>query len=163
MRFPELHGRDHDGRPVVLPRDVGSGPTLLLVRFSLPRRRDVETWRSLAADLVDSVPGFWCYDLVVLPELPAAVESALTDGLHTTLADGGDADIPGIRSLTAHTDVDAFRRALVLDRPARTYALVLREGRVRWRAFGPLTTSLERRLREAVAASPTDADDLVAS
>lgn len=161
MRFPELHGRDLDGRPVSLPSDVGSDPTLLLVRFAPQPSRAAETWLPLVADVADTTPGFWCYDLLVLPEFPDDVEGALTDDLHAPLTDGGD--VPGVRALTAHTDVDAFRRALVLDRPAQTYALLLREGRVQWRAFGPLTVPLERSLRAAVATPSTgDASDLVA-
>lgn len=165
MRFPELHGRDLDGRPVVLPADVGPGPTLLLVRFSPSHTRDAETWLSLAAELTATVPDCWWYDLLVLPEFPTDVQESVTDDIHATLTDGGDA--AGIRALTAHTDIDAFRRALVLDRPAQTYVLLLREGRIRWRAFGPLTTTLERRLRAAVTAAAsapaTDGDDLVIS
>lgn len=164
MRFPELHGRDLDGRSVALPADVGPGPTLLLVRFSPQHGRDAETWLSLATELADSVSDFWCYDLLVLPEFPPDVQESVTDDLHATRTDGGER--AGVRALTAHTDVDAFRRALVLDRPARTYALLLSGGRIRWRAFGPLTTTLERRLRGAVTAAsrpPADGDDLVVS
>ncbi|WP_372910368.1 hypothetical protein [Salinigranum sp.] len=160
MRFPELHGRDLDGRSVYLPTDVGSDPTLLLVRFAPQPSREAETWLPLVADVADAVPGFWCYDLLVLPEFPDGVEEALTEDLHAPLTDGGD--VPGVRALTAHTDVDAFRRALVLDRPARIYALLLREGRVQWRAFGPLTVPLDRSLRAAVTpTSSGDANDLV--
>jgi hypothetical protein len=161
MRFPELRGRDLDGRSVTLPDDVGSGPTLLLVRFAPQSTREAETWLPLASDLAAAAPEFWCYDLLVLPEFPDDAEDTLTDGLHATLTDGGD--VPGVRSLTAHTDIDAFRRALVLDRPAQTYALLLREGRVRWRAFGPLTVPLERSLRAVVTAPSGDANDLVVS
>ncbi|AUV83596.1 hypothetical protein C2R22_19725 [Salinigranum rubrum] len=161
MRFPELHGRDLDGRSVTLPADVGSGPTLLLVRFAPQLSREAETWLPLVDDLAAAAPDFWCYDLLVLPEFPDGVEDSLTDDLHPTLTDGGDRS--GVRSLTAHTDVDAFRRALVLDRPAQTYALLLRGGRVRWRAFGPLTVPLERSLRAAVASPSGDANDLVVS
>jgi hypothetical protein len=165
MRFPELHGRDLDGRSVELPTDVGPDPTLLLVRFSPRRGREAETWLSLASELTASIPDFWCYDLLVLPEFPADVRESVTADIHATLTDGGDA--AGVRSLTAHTDIDAFRRVLVLDRPAQTYALVLREGRIRWRAFGPLTTTLERRLRDAITAAvsdpATDVNDLVIS
>lgn len=162
MRFPELHGRDLDGRSVTLPTDLGSGPTLLLVRFTPHPSDEAETWLPLVADLADSVPDFWCYDLLVLPEFPDGVPASMTDELHGTLTDGGD--VAGVRSLTVDTDIEAFRRALVLDRPAQVYALLLRDGRVRWRAFGPLTTALERRLREAVTASSADdANDLVIS
>lgn len=165
MRFPELHGRDLDGRSLTLPSDVGSAPTLLLVRFAPQHSHEAETWFSVASDLAESVPDFWCYDLLVLPEFPEAVHESVADDLHAALTDGGD--VSGVRSLTAHTDVDAFRRALVLDRPAQMYALLLREGRVGWRAFGPLTTPLERRLRAAVTdpspGSTDDTDDLVVS
>ena len=170
MRFPELHARDLDGRHVTLPGDVGSGPALLLVRFAPRLDRDVETWLPVVADLADTLDDFPCYDLLVLPEFPAAVESSLTDELRTASdggcdthdahdahdersgpgGPGGHDDAPAVRSLTAHTDLAAFRRALVLDRPDRVYALVLRDGRVRWRAFGPLTGTLERSLRAAV-------------
>jgi hypothetical protein len=53
----------------------------------------------------------------------------------------------------------------VLDGLDRVYALLLSEGRVRWRAFGPLTTPLERSLQAAVGRHATGerADDLVAS
>jgi hypothetical protein len=161
MRFPELHGRDLDGRLVTLPADVGSGPTLLLVRFAPQPSHEAETWLPFVADLAAADSDFWCYDLLILPEFPDGVEDSLTDGLHATLTDGGDRS--GVRSLTAHTDVDAFRRTLVLDRPAQTYALLLREGRVRWRAFGPLTVPLERSLRAAVASPSGGANDLVVS
>ncbi|WP_380679515.1 hypothetical protein [Salinigranum sp. GCM10025319] len=173
MRFPELHARDLDGRSVTLPGDVGAGPALLLVRFAPRLDRDVETWLPSAGDLADTLDDFPCYDLLVLPELPAAVESSLTDELRTA-SDGGhdtrDArderggagrrnDAPAVRSLTAHTDLAAFRRALVLDRVDRVYALVLRDGRVRWRAFGPLTGTLERSLRAAVERFSRSRDD----
>ena len=176
MRFPELHARDLGGRPLVLPGDVGAGPALLLVRFAPRLDRDVETWLPVVADLTDTLDDFPCYDLLVLPELPAAVESSLTDELRTASDGGRDAhderggpgghdDAPAVRSLTAHTDLAAFRRALVLDRPDRVYALVLRDGRVRWRAFGPLTGTLERSLRAAVErlSRSDDSDGLVAS
>jgi hypothetical protein len=163
MRFPELHARDLDGRPVTLPDDLGSGPTLLLVSFTPQVTPDVETWLPVAAELTDAVPDFWCYDLLVLPEFPDPVESSLAAYLHVTDGDGGTDDAS--RSLTAHTDLAAFRRALVLDRLDRVYALVLRDGRVEWRAFGPLTTALERRLHAAVEKSTTGdgSDDFVAS
>lgn len=163
MRFPELHARDRDGHPVRLPDDVGPGPTLLIVSFTPQLATDVETWLPLAADLADAVPGFWCYDLLVLPEFPDTVEASLTDELRVaTDGDGTDGDLA--RSLTAHTELAAFKRALVLDRPDRVYALVLRDGHVAWRAFGPLTIPLERRLRATVDSSADGGpDDLVAS
>lgn len=162
MRFPELHARDLDDNPVALPSDLGPGPTLLLVRFSPQSDHEVETWYPLVADLVDAASDFWCYDLVVLPAFPEGAKASLADELRVAVADGGDQS--GVRSLTAHTDVAAFRRSLVLDRPAQTYALVLCGGRVRWRAFGPLTTPLARRLRETVASlAANGSDDLVAS
>jgi hypothetical protein len=163
MRFPELQARDLEGRSVTLPDDLGSDPTLLLVHFTPQVTPDVETWLPVAADLAEAIPEFWCYDLLVLPELPDAVESSLAVDLHVTDGDGGTDDAS--RSLTAHTDLAAFCRALVLDRPDRVYALVLRDGRVEWRAFGPLTTALERRLHAAVEKSATadGSDDLVAS
>ena len=146
MRFPELHARDSDGRSVRLPDDLGPDLTLLLVSFTPRLATDVETWLPLAADLAGTVPDFWCYDLLVLPEFTDGVEATLAGELGT---DGGDGSaVP--RSLTAHTDLAAFQRALVLDRPDRVYALLLRDGRVRWRAFGPLTIPLERRLRSAI-------------
>jgi hypothetical protein len=170
MRFPELDARDLDGRPVALPADLGAGPALLLVRFAPDPTPDAETWLPVATDLSASVPGFWAYDLLVLPAFPADVAASLTDELRGVAGDrapapapaDGDADAAAVRALTAHTDLAAFRRALVLDRPASTYALVVREGRVRWRAFGPLTTALERSLRAAVAGPAADgAGDLV--
>jgi hypothetical protein len=185
MRFPELHARDLGGRHVTLPGDVGAGPTLLLVRFAPRLDRDIETWLPVVADLTGTLDDVPCYDLLVLPEFPAAVESSLTDELRTASDGGRDArdergglgdcaerggpgghdDTPSIRSLTAHTDLAAFRRALVLDRPDRVYALVLRDGRVRWRAFGPLTGTLERSLRAAVErlSRSGDSDGLVTS
>jgi hypothetical protein len=145
MRFPELHARDRDGRSVRLPDDIGPDPTLLLVSFSPQLTPDVETWFPLAADLAGEPPDVWCYDLLVLPEFPDGVEVSLADELH---ADGGRLERgERTRSLVAHTDLSAFGRALVLEGFDRVYALVLHEGRVRWRAFGPLTTPLERRLR----------------
>jgi len=168
MRFPELQARDLDGRSVTLPTDAGDGPTLLLVRFTPRLAGDAETWLPLAADLAEAVPDFWCYDVLVLPELPEAVQSSLADELRITGDGGTDGGHDGgvdSRSLTAHTDLSAFRRALVLDGLDRVYALLLAEGRVRWRAFGPLTTPLERSLRAAVGrhADGERADDLVAS
>lgn len=148
MRFPELYARDCDGRSVRLPDDLGPDPTLLLVSFSPRLATDVETWLPLAADLAGSVPDFWCYDLLVFPELTDGVEVSLAAGLH---ADGGRFERgERVRSLVAHTDLSAFGRALVLEGFDRVYAFVLHEGRVRWRAFGPLTTPLERRLRTAI-------------
>jgi hypothetical protein len=160
MRFPELHARDLDGRSVTVPDDLGPGPTLLLVRFTPASEGDVETWYHLATDLGDTVTDFWCYDVLVLPAFPDAVQPSLTDELRSVTDAAAD-----VRSLTVHTDVAAFRRALVLDRAARTYALLLHDGRVRWRAFGPLTAPLERSLRTAVdrLAAETSADDIAAS
>jgi hypothetical protein len=164
MRFPELQARDLDGRSVTLPTDTGDGPTLLLVRFTPRLAGDAETWLPLAADLAEADPDFWCYDLLVLPELPEAVQSSLADELRIAGDAGTGAGVDS-RSLTAHTDLSTFQRALVLDGLDRVYALLLSEGRVRWRAFGPLTTPLERSLQAAVGRHATGerADDLVAS
>ena len=164
MRFPELQARDLDGRSVTLPTDTGDGPTLLLVRFTPRLAGDAETWLPLAADLAEADPDFWCYDLLVLPELPEAVQSSLADELRIAGDAGTGAGVDS-RSLTAHTDLSTFQRALVLDGLDRVYALLLSEGRVRWRAFGPLTTPLERSLQAAVGRHATGerADDRVAS
>jgi hypothetical protein len=162
MRLPELHARDLDDRPVTLPDDIGPGPTLLVVSFTPQLGRDVETWLSFATDADapdDTGVDLWCYDLLVLPELPEGVRASLTDELRSDL----DARAT-VRSLVAHTDLASFRRTLMLDRPDRVYALLLVDGRVRWRAFGPLTTALERSLRSTLSAGVDDpSDDLVAS
>jgi hypothetical protein len=168
MRFPRLDARDLDDRPVTLPDDLGSDPTLLVVSFTPRLGPDVETWLSFATALdtdtatataTDAGVDLWCYDLLVLPELPEGVRASLTDELRSDL----DARA-SVRSLVAHTDLASFRRTLMLDRPDRVYALLLVDGRVRWRAFGPLTTALERSLRSTLSAGLDDpSDDLVAS
>ena len=77
---------------------------------------------------------------------PGAAATAVRTALSMLLAWFGRL-FARTRSLVAHTDLSAFGRALVLEGFDRVYGLVLHEGRVRWRAFGPLTTPLEHRLR----------------
>ena len=134
--YPRIEGRNLNGEEFRLPGDLPGEHRLLLIPFHQWQQEEANTWLARLPELADSVPGFRYFEQ---PTLAGAWR------LMRRMIDGGmRSGIPDLearaRTITVFLDRGRFlEEARIPDTDHITVFLLDTEGRVVWRARGPLT------------------------
>lgn len=148
--FPIVTGENLLGEPYELPGALEAARNLLLVAFRRDQQAAVDTWLPLADALEDEYHYLRYYEIPVISRYYRPFRWFIDGGMRTGIPDEETRE----RTITVYTDTPTFRRALDLPTDSTIYALLVdRDGRVHWRAEGPLTDVAARDLRDHLADS----------
>lgn len=131
------------GRDLVVPDDLDR-PTLVVFAYQQAQQRHVDTWLAVLADARADV------DVLEVPVLGRRWRPVrrFIDGGMASRMDSSTRE----QTMCVYTDVAAFRRdVLGVSSTDVLAAMVERDGRVVWHAFGPATPSGADGLRDALA------------
>jgi hypothetical protein len=147
-RFPDVEGSNLEKRHYRLPEDFEGETNLVFIAFRRPQQAEVETWLPFARELAEKYPGFRFYELPTISIRAGMARFFINEGMRR--------GIPKLEAreatITLYIDKEPFREALdIPDEESIHILLVGREGRIHWRAVGPLTESSATGLERAVS------------
>jgi hypothetical protein len=146
--FPVVEGINLHGRTIAIPRELEGERRIVVVAFEQRQQPDVDTWiRGLEEDLKND-SGLKLYELPVIYEGSATFRFWVNNGMRSGIT---DATARG-RTITVYTDRDKFYATLGVKQDSITTFILDREGRITWRADGPVTSDLLAGLRAALRA-----------
>lgn len=146
--FPVVPGENLLGERYDLPGDLDAARNLLLVAFRREQQAAVDTWLPLATEIEAESDDVRYYELPVISRYYRPFRWVIDGGMRAGIPD----EDTRRRTITVYTDTATFRRALDLPTDSTIYALLVdRDGRVHWRAEGPLTDAVADELRTHLA------------
>ena len=146
--FPEVEGENLEKRTFRLPWDFEGQANLVFIAFRRPQQRDVETWLPLAKSLAERNAGLRFYELPTLSNRVGMARYFIDNGMRRGIPDRKAREA----TITLYLEKDAFRQALDIDDEESIHVLLVgREGRIHWRAEGPMTEESAAGLERALA------------
>jgi hypothetical protein len=149
VRFPDVTGRNLEGRELRLPADFAGERTVVLVAFRRRQQREVDSWLPMLATLRAADPGLAVYEIPTLSSGWTPLRGWIDGGMARGITD------PAVREVTVtlYIDKGPFKDALGITSERAIYLFVLdRDGRVTYRAVGGATPDGVAALRRALGA-----------
>ena len=145
--FPEVTGKNLEGREFELPGDFEGDVNLVLVAFRREQQSMVDAWMPAAEALAESLANLRYYELPVIGRGYTLFRSFIDGGMRAGIADGRARE----RTITLYLDKAAFREALGITSEDTIYALVLgADGRVGRMVGGPYSAEKRAIVEQAV-------------
>jgi len=151
VRFPRVEGRNLEGRRFALPTDFEGERNVVMVAFRREQQADVDTWLPLLREMSAAHADLRVYELPTLSRGFSFMRGFIDGGMKRGIPELATREA----TITLYIDKGPFQQALAItnDRQITTF-VVTRDGRVLWRADGPMTAAAEASLREALLAAP---------
>ncbi|MBD3367154.1 MAG: hypothetical protein GF405_03125 [Candidatus Eisenbacteria bacterium] len=122
--FPDVGGRNLEGREFQLPGDLEGELNLLMIAFQRQHQSLVDSWMPAAAAWAASHPRLHYYELPTISSGYRLFRGFIDGGMR-----GGIADVEAReRTITLYLDKDAFRSALGLADEETIYVLLVDPG-----------------------------------
>lgn len=148
--FPEVEGKNLDGRKFILPRDFEGRLNIVFVAFQREQQLAVNTWLPMATLLEDIHKGLEYYELPVHSGMNPILRWFLKHAMRMGIR------YPGSRNKTinVYTDKDPFCRALGISSEDNIHVLVLDdEARIVWRCEGSCDVEKAEKLSDFIKIS----------
>jgi hypothetical protein len=146
-KFPQVTGKNLEGRGFNLPKDFEGEVNLCLIAFTQEQQYDVNTWLDNAKPFLE-IKGFALYELPTLPESNPAFRYWLDSVMYQGIPDKRQRE----RTITLYLSKSAFRKSLNLPNEKTIYAILTdRSGNVLWQETGRFTPEKAESLRKALA------------
>jgi len=150
MRFPQVEGRNLEGRELRLPDDFGDR-TVVLVAFKQRQQRDVNTWLPLLDSLRAVDPALEVYEIPTLSNGWTPLRWWIDGGMSRGIKDRAVREA----TVTLYINKRPFKDALEIASDDSIHVLVLDAARrVAWRTAGPATAAGKAELRRRLATQP---------
>jgi hypothetical protein len=145
--FPEVSGRNLEGREFRLPNDFEGRANLVLIAFQRDHQALVDTWMPAAAALSESLPDVRYYELPTIGSGYRLFRALIDGGMRSGISDREARE----RTITLYLDKDDFRDALGLASEKTVYVLVLdADGKVVLTVEGVHSVEKSAIVREAI-------------
>jgi hypothetical protein len=151
LQFPDVTGRNLEGRELRLPADFASERTVVLVAFRRRQQREVDSWLPELAAMRAADPGLAVYEIPTLSSGWIPLRGWIDGGMARGIADSAVREV----TVTLYIDKGPFKDALGITSERTIQLLVLdRDGRVTYRALGAATPEGIAALRQALESAP---------
>lgn len=151
-RFPEVEGRNLEGRLYALPGEFEGTINIVMIAFEQWQQAQVDGWLPVAEELAERsalVGGVGVYELPTLGGGYRWLRSVIDGGMRAGIPD----PVARARTITLYLDKAPFKTALAIeDENAIQILLVDRRGRILWRAEGEYDASSARELEARLQA-----------
>lgn len=149
--FPEVTGRNLEGRTLRLPADFEGERTVVLVAFRQRQQREVDSWMPELNTRRAADPGLAVYEIPTLSSGWTALRGWIDGGM----ARGIKSQAVREATVTLYINKDPFKDALAISSEGSIHVLLLdRDGRVTFRTTGPATPEGVAALRRALGVEP---------
>jgi len=148
IRFPRVEGRNLEGRRFALPMDFEGERNVVLVAFRREQQADVDTWLPLLRDVSADHADLRVYELPTMSRGFTFMRGFIDGGMKRGIPELATREA----TITLYIDKDPFQQALAISNDRQITAFVVtRDGRVLWRADGPMTATAAASLRAMLA------------
>lgn len=142
--FPRLTGISLLGDEVTLPEGFEGRVNLVSMGFVQAHQDDINGWIAALPELQADLPGLRFYEVPVIYEAGPLFRWWLNNGMRIGVVE----EEARKRTITVYTDRDQFSEALDLPDIERIHTLLLDdEGRILWRAAGPIDETSKAEVR----------------
>jgi len=136
MRFPRLDTRNLEGKAVVVPDDLPSGPRIILLAFRRWHTAALAEWGDSLAQLQERCPGLTVWEIPVLSRAYVAGRFYIDREMRAATPDRHDRR----HTLTTYTDLQAFAESLGVPTLEKVYVVLTdTHGDILWRREGPVS------------------------
>ena len=147
-RFPQVTGRNLEGRELALPNDFEGDVACAMVAFRQEHQRLVDTWLPHLAQLAEAEPRLSYYELPAIGGRWKLARPFIDGGMARAITDLGTRE----RTVTVYGQVAELVEALELaSTDTIAVVLVARSGTIVWQASGGCTDALAAELDAALA------------
>lgn len=148
MRFPEVTGRNLEGRELRLPDDFESARTVVLIAFKRQQQRDVDSWLPELNARRAEDSGLEVFEIPTLSNGWSPLRWWIDGGMARGIKDQAVREV----TVTLYIRKGPFKEALRIASERRIHLLLLDgDGIVRFRSEGPSTPEAVEALRRALA------------
>lgn len=145
--IPRTGGTLLSGQPFVLPNDLTTSKTILIVGFSEKSAASSTEWGKQTRNMLAAVPSLASYQLPVLASVPRFIRSIVVGSMKKDVP-------PDLRGtfLPIFENESKWKQVVEFSAPDDAYVLLVdAHGSVLWRTHGAPTGERLKQLREAVA------------
>jgi hypothetical protein len=148
LLFPNVAGRNLNGKAVDLPKDFQAPASIVYVAFTQKQQHDVDTWKPFVASTRRASPALGEYEVPVLAKsytmLSFFIEGGMRRGISDTAARAA--------TITLYVDKGPFDRSLgIASEDQIAVFLVKPDGTVLWHASGSFDAGKTQGLDAAIA------------
>ncbi len=145
--FPEVEGKNLEGKNFHLPRDFEGELNLLFLAFQREQQLMVNTWLP-TADLLESIhPELRYYELPTISRMNPFVRWFINTGMRSGIKDPKSRR----KTITLYLDKRPFRKALGLASEDNIYVLLLdKNGKVVWKSKGHCNVEKAKNLSDFI-------------
>lgn len=147
VTFPDVTGRNLEGRTLRLPRDFEGERTVVLVAFRQRQQREVDSWMPELNARRAADPTLAVYEIPTLASGWTPLRGWIDGGMARGIKSQAVREV----TVTLYINKGPFKDALAITSEAAIHVLLLdREGRVLFRTTGPATPDGIAALRRAL-------------
>lgn len=151
VTFPDVTGRNLEGRTLRLPADFEGERTVVLVAFRQRQQREVDSWMPELNGLRAADPGLMVYEIPTLSSGWTPLRGWIDGGMARGIKSQAVREV----TVTLYINKGPFKDALAITSEATIHLLLLdREGHVTFRTTGPATPEGIAALRRALGVAP---------
>lgn len=145
--FPEVKGKNLEGKTFQLPQDFEGELNLVLIAFQREQQHMVNTWLP-TADLMENLyPELRYYELPTISRMNLISRWFITTGMRSGVKDPKSRE----KTITLYLDKMAFRKALGIGTEENISIFLLdREGKVVWASEGPCSVDAAKNLNDFI-------------
>jgi hypothetical protein len=153
-RFPEIEGKNLDGKRFRLPRDFEGAMNLVIVAFQREQQLVVNTWLP-TADLLENIyPELRFYELPTISRMNPFVRWFINTGMRSGIKEPKSRR----KTITLYLDKEAFRKSLgIANEELISILLVDKTGKILWRSEGTCDVEKAKNLSDFLKASNASA------
>lgn len=145
--FPEVRGKNLEGKPFFLPRDFEGELNLVFLAFQREQQLMVNTWLPTADLLEDIHPGLKYYELPTISRMNPIARWFINTGMRSGISDPKSRR----KTITLYLDKGPFREALEIPVEDTIYILLVnKKGEVVWREEGPCNVDKAKNLSDFI-------------
>jgi hypothetical protein len=147
VTFPDVTGRNLEGRTLRLPADFEGDRSIVLVAFRQRQQREVDSWMPELNALRAADPDLAVYEIPTLSSGWTPLRGWIDGGMARGIKSQAVREV----TVTLYINKGPFKDALAINSEATIHLLLLdREGRVTFRTTGPATPEGIAALRRAL-------------
>jgi hypothetical protein len=153
-RFPDIEGKNLDGKRFHLPRDFEGAMNLVIIAFQREQQLVVNTWLP-TADLLENIyPELRYYELPTISRMNPFVRWFINTGMRSGIKDPKSRR----KTITLYLDKAAFCRSLGITREDIIFILLVdKTGKILWRSEGACDVEKAKNLSDFIKTSYSSA------
>ncbi|MCH2226946.1 MAG: hypothetical protein MK033_04155 [Candidatus Caenarcaniphilales bacterium] len=132
--FPELKSKNLEGKEYLLPQDLETELSILVLAYKRDQQKDVDAWLSgIKEKEIDICPVIRSYEVPVLKQFNTFIRFNIDNGMRYGIDDKSKRE----HVLSVYVDKESFNQALEIASEETVHTLLVRQsGEILWKESG---------------------------